>query len=396
MKSRHLFLITNYRPDAQWSMLQFSDLVQAAAESGGWRVTRLEPPVKFGRGRDTTSGVGKYLGYLDKYIAAPQLFRHAHARAVASGDAPALVHITDHSNAIYNSCFGDTPVLVTCHDLIAVRRALGEFAVDRPGATGRMQQKWILNSLRRAHHAAFDSAASRSDFLRLTASTLDTAEVVFPSLAQSLAPEPHTYAIARLHAAGINVRGRFLMHHGNASWYKNREQVIRVFLELRRSHPELELVCSGAPLTAEQRAMLGAHANAVHEPGSVSTEVLAALYSTATVFLFPSWVEGFGWPPVEAQQCGCPVVASSAGSLAEVLGDSAMLAKPDDTAAFVERVNAVLTEPQLAADLRERGFRNIERFTREQMAAAYLRVYDNVAPCHAKCRDRQPAFAGAA
>ncbi|HMJ90627.1 MAG TPA: glycosyltransferase family 1 protein [Candidatus Acidoferrum sp.] len=393
MNSRHLLLITNYRPDAQWSMLQFSDLVQAAAENGGWRVTRLEPPARFGRGRNTTRGMGKYFGYLDKYMSAPQLFREAYRRALTEGDPPALVHITDHSNAIYNSCFGSTPILVTCHDLIAVRRALGEFAVDRPSASGRMQQKWILNSLRRADHAAFDSSASRDDFLRLTGSRPRSTAVIFPCLAQSLAPVSSGEARDRLHSAGINVRGPFILHHGNASWYKNREQVISVFLELRKHHPDIELVCSGAPLTAGQRRKLASVSNVFHEPGTVSAEILAALYSRATVFFFPSWVEGFGWPLVEAQACGCPVVASNAGSLAEVLGDSALLAPPDDTSAFKAHAEAVLTRPAVGAALRARGFRNIERFTRDQMAGDYLRLYDVIAPDMAERRQEKSLVA---
>jgi glycosyltransferase involved in cell wall biosynthesis len=387
MKAPHLFLVTNYRPDAQWSMLQFADLIQEAAESGGWRVTRLEPPVRFGRDRNTMSGRGKYFGYLDKYVVAPKHFRRAYQQAVAAGNAPTLVHIADHSNAIYNTCFGSTPVLNTCHDLIAIRRALGEFPVDRPGATGRLQQRWIFNALKRARHVAFDSSASRDDFLRLTKSQLDSSRVIFPCLAQPLGAMPAEKAREQLSASGIHVRGPFLLHHGNAGWYKNREQVITVFLELRKRHPGLELVCSGARLSDDQRAKLGDARGHVHEPGSVSVELLAALYSSAAVFFFPSWMEGFGWPPVEAQSCGCPVVASNAGSLAEVLADSALLAAPNDSAAFIEHIDKVLTKPALADGLRERGFRNIQRFTRAEMAENYLGLYDAIA----KVTSRSPS-----
>jgi glycosyltransferase involved in cell wall biosynthesis len=378
MKRPLLFLITNYRPDAQWSMLQFADLMEEAAQSGGWRVRRLEPAVRFGRGRSTTSGPGKYFGYIDKYVATPNSFHRTHQQAIAAGDPPALVHIADHSNAIYNSCFGNTPVLITCHDLIAVRRARGEFPVDRPGLTGRAQQSWILNSLQRAQHMAFDSSASRDDFLRLTKATLQTSEVVFPCLVQPLTQLSRDDALAKLRATGITIRGPFLLHHGNASWYKNREQVISVFLELRKNHPDLELVCSGAPLLDAQRARLGDAKNAVQEPGTVSVETLAALYSGAAALFFPSWVEGFGWPPVEAQSCGCPVVASNAGSLAEVLRDSALLAAPADTKTFVQHLDQLLGNPTLAMSLREKGFQNVARFTRAEMVRRYLDVYEKV------------------
>jgi glycosyltransferase involved in cell wall biosynthesis len=380
MGAQRLFIVGNYTPDEQWSMRQFSDLAQAAAESGGWRVTTLIPNDRFGRGRNTQEGLGKYLGYIDKYVLAPASFRRALRRARAEGDAPALVHIADHSNGIYNNCFGKTPVLVTCHDLIAIRRSLGEFPMPRPGRLGRAQQQWILSALKRANHVAFDSDASRRDFLRLTGTQLQSDPVVFPCLAQQLAALPREEALHRLRGAKIPVRGRFIMHHGNASWYKNRDQVISVFLAVRNQRPDVELLCSGGKLTPEQKARLAEAgvAHAVHEPGNVSTAVLQALYSSADVFFFPSWIEGFGWPPVEAQVCGCPVVASTGGSLAEVLGDSALVAAPDEHDTFVKHVLNVLDKPALAAGLRERGFVNVRRFSRELLADGYLRTYEAI------------------
>lgn len=377
---RHLFLIGNYPPDAQWSMRLIADLAQQAAETGGWKVTRLAPTERCGQGHDTSSGKGKYLGYIDKYVLAPRMFRRAWADACRAGSPPDLVHIADHSNAIYSSCFKRTPVLVTCHDLIAVRRARGEFPGGRPGLTGRLQQQWILSSLKRAEHVAFDSAASREDFLRLTGSTLKTQPVIFPCLAQPLSRVPDVEARGILAKAGIKVRGRYLHHHGNSAWYKNREQVIRVFLEARRQHPDLELVCSGGPLTGEQKKELAAAGvmDSVHDAGGVSLEALQALYSSASVFLFPSWVEGFGWPPVEAQVCGCPVVASNGGSLAEVLGDSALVADPTDTATLHKHVVSILENPAVAENLRALGFANVERFNRSALETGYLQAYETV------------------
>lgn len=380
MGARRLFIVGNYAPDEQWSMRQFAELVKAAAESGGWRVTTLTPQERFGRGRNTQQGLGKYFGYLDKYILAPAAFRRALRQAQSEGDAPCLVQIADHSNAVYQNCFGSTPVLVTCHDLIAVRRALGEFPMPRPGRMGQSQQRWILGALKRVKHVAFDSDASRRDFVRLTGTTLLSSPVVFPCLAQPLAPVPREEALHRLRGAKIPVRGRFMMHHGNASWYKNREQVIAVFLAVRQLRPDLELVCSGGRLTAEQRSIIAEAgvAHAVHEPGNISTGVLQALYSSADVFFFPSWIEGFGWPPVEAQVCGCPVVSSTGGSLAEVLADSALVAAPDDRDTFVRHVLNVLDDRNIAASLRERGSLNVRRFNREQLVEAYLRTYENI------------------
>ena len=63
--------------------------------------------------------------------------------------------------------------------------------------------------------------------------------------------------------------------------------------------------------------------------------LLEALYNGAVALLFPSRFEGFGWPAIEAQACGCPVLCSDAGSLGEVVGNSGFVRGPDDEEAFV-------------------------------------------------------------
>jgi glycosyltransferase involved in cell wall biosynthesis len=92
------------------------------------------------------------------------------------------------------------------------------------------------------------------------------------------------------------------------------------------------------------------------------TEVIQALYSVAAALLFPSLYEGFGWPPVEAQACGCPVVASNAGSLAEVLGGSALTFAAEDEAGMAEALRRCCEDAQVREGLRRSGFANAARF----------------------------------
>lgn len=372
--------IENYPPDGQRSMAQYADLCVRCLELAGGKALRLHPPVCFGRGRKTVTGAGKWAGYLDKYLLAPRSFQRRLAQLRTSGLKPDLVHVIDHSNAPYQNCFNGLPVRVTCHDLIAVRRALGEFPVARPPLTGRLQQHWIRSALRGVEKPAFVSTASKQDFIRLTG-RMDPGNdwpVIYPAPGQKFAELDASTRQHRLTDAGLDLPDCYLHHHGGATWYKNREAVIEVFLRCRQKVRNLGLVFSGAALTFRQSERLrdaGVWQDC-RDCGAVDTPILEAIYGGASVFVFPSWCEGFGWPPLEAQACGCPVVASRAGSLHETLGNSAMLADPDNIDAMAAAVIAILVDSQQARLLVERGRKNCARFSIEAMREALLAWYE--------------------
>ncbi len=120
-------------------------------------------------------------------------------------------------------------------------------------------------------------------------------------------------------------------------------------------------------------------------PGYVEDADLPALYSAATVFVYPSLYEGFGLPPLEAMACGAPVISTNAASLPEVVGDAALLIDPHDTQALAQALADVLTQPALQADLRQRGRQRVRQFSWERCAAETLAVYSDVL---ARRRDR--------
>jgi glycosyltransferase involved in cell wall biosynthesis len=110
--------------------------------------------------------------------------------------------------------------------------------------------------------------------------------------------------------------------------------------------------------------------------GYVSDEELLAAYRGADVLALFSRYEGFGLPVAEAMACGTPVVCSNAASLPEVAGDAALLVDPDDVAAGAAALRRVLTEPGLAARMREAGLRQAKKFRWGTSAAAVLQVYE--------------------
>ena len=162
---------------------------------------------------------------------------------------------------------------------------------------------------------------------------------------------------------GDDMRGRFLFYPARAWPHKNHQRLFTAFSELRRGHPDLELV-----LTAYE----GETPPGVRSLGHVSRDELVHLYRTAAGLVFPSLFEGFGQPPLEAMACGCPVASSDAAALPEVCGDGARLFDPTSVEAMVDAVEDILATPD---EWRARGLARAARFSWEQTARAHDAVY---------------------
>jgi glycosyltransferase involved in cell wall biosynthesis len=114
--------------------------------------------------------------------------------------------------------------------------------------------------------------------------------------------------------------------------------------------------------------------------GFVADENLPELYRAADVFVYPSLYEGFGMPPVEAMACGCSVISSARGSLAEVVGDAAVIIEPEDVNSLANQLSALATTPVLRERLRAAGLTRARQFNWDVAAEQTLKVYEKVAP----------------
>ena len=326
-----VLLVGNYPTDAQESMGRFADVLAEQLPLRGVAVERICPAPKIGRLRPSADGIGKWLGYVDKFVFFPALLR----KRVQHLRPWSIVHICDHSNAVYLPLLEGVPHLVTCHDLLAIRSALGEFPGHSVGTTGRLYQRLILKGLNSTRNAACVSTATARDLSRLTESASRHVAVVHNGLNYPYSRLPEATVAARLtRLAQRSAKGSFtdlpegfILHVGGNQWYKNREGVIQIYSRLREkmSSPPL-LVMVGKPFTPAMRQMISAHnlGNRVVELNGVSNEDLQALYCAARLLLFPSSHEGFGWPIVEAQACGCPVVIARREPMTEIGGGAAV------------------------------------------------------------------------
>jgi len=184
------------------------------------------------------------------------------------------------------------------------------------------------------------------------------------------------------------VRHRYSLPERFAFWVgdfrpeKNLDLLVQGWSRLPKRLPEpLPLVLAGSQTgdfrqikkLVEQKGLK----DQVHFPGFIRDSDLAAVYSAATVFVFPSLYEGFGLPPLEAMACGTPCVVSNSSSLPEVTGRAAMLFNPTSPDQFVEAVSRVLTDRLLYESLREEGLDQSALFPWAKSAEETLLVYAN-------------------
>jgi glycosyltransferase involved in cell wall biosynthesis len=366
-----ILLLGNYLNDRQESMQRFAAFMAQGLANAGHEVRLLQPPSLVGQLWPSAEGAGKWLGYGDKFGWFPLVLRCA----VKNAD---VVHVCDHSNAVYTKYLQSVPHVVTCHDLLAVRSALGEIPENPTRWTGRELQRMVLNGLSRAQHVACVSDATRRDLLRLTRIAEQRVSHIYNSLNYPYTPMGTHEAKLRLRKLLVDPTQPFLLHVGGNQWYKNRLGVLRIFSVLRKSLTgrALKLVMVGEPWTKEMRTFVSENGmtDLTMERTGVSNEDLRALYSTATMMLFPSLYEGFGWPIVEAQACGCPVATSNGSPMDEVGGDAAIYIDPKAP----ESAAAILKQAlERVSCMRQPSIANAARF-RTGMIDSYLLLYDRV------------------
>jgi len=178
------------------------------------------------------------------------------------------------------------------------------------------------------------------------------------------------------------VSSPFVLHVGDLHTRRNLEVALDGVLHLRRQpgvFSHLSLVLAGldrglVPLL-EARATAAGDPEAVNFRGHVDEATLVRLYQSASALVYPSRYEGFGLPLVEAMASGTPVLAARAGTSGEVTGDAALLLPEDDSGAWAEAMNSVLTSPERAAALRARGLTRARLYSWHHTAAATYQVY---------------------
>jgi glycosyltransferase involved in cell wall biosynthesis len=179
-----------------------------------------------------------------------------------------------------------------------------------------------------------------------------------------------------------NLNKPFILFVGNLEPRKNIPSLIRAFSRCREKNPDLELVIAGS-----RGWMFGEVFTTITELQLEKTVKildyvphgdLPALYNAASIFVYIPFYEGFGLPPLEAMQCGVPVITSNTSSLPEIMGDGGIMVDPLDIQGIENKINLLLTDEDARRENIRYNLMQCQKFSWERCAQQTMEVYQEV------------------
>ena len=352
-----------------------------------------------------TTGSGQYIHAL---LAALKQSSPDHAYLVITpsgvgGRRSMVGHIRDHLGKVWfeqiafvNACrreraalahvpyFGapllpSTRIVVTIHDLIPLI-----LPAYRGSPLVRAYTALAALSARRADAIITDSECSKRDIvsrLKIDAARVRVVYLAAEARYRPMGDAARIEAMRRRHA----LPEKYLLYLGGYDQRKNVRVIVEAFARLPEFYragyrlalagvnlgrdseffPDPRRLARDAPLPDDALCCIG-WVDEVDKP---------ALYSGATLFLFPSRYEGFGLPPLEAMACGTPVICANTSSLPEVVGGAAITLPPNDADAWADAIRAALADDARRAGMRTSGIAQAQKFSWQRAAEETLAVY---------------------
>ncbi len=276
--------------------------------------------------------------------------------------------------------FGLPPTVVTVFDTIGRAPASGGGSVRNSPRTMAWHAAMCL-SIRTARHIVTASDDARRDLERSYHVSSERLSVV-PLATEPHFQPPHPDAIAHIRTT-YDLPERYVLYLGSNKPHKNLVALVEAWALIVRDAldgvPLLVLAGRDDPRYTEARQRTTQHGLGarIRFLPDVPDDALPALLGGATVFVFPSLHEGFGFPPLEAMAVGVPVVSSNRTSLPEVVGDAGWLVDPEPEA-LAAGVRRVLGDEALRSTLRRRGIERAAQFSWERTASMMLGLYRTV------------------
>lgn len=280
--------------------------------------------------------------------------------------------------------FSRVPFVVTIHDLILLE--------DPDSAHATTRNAFIHGIKQIGHRLALEHAIYRSRQI------IAVSEFTKVSLLRHYRVNPqkitviHNGVTSPIDGRGVSLRDLgvyepYFLYVGNAYPHKNLSFMLGAFARFHSRHPSVQIVLAGKRDTFSQKLELeskelGIPSNAIRFVDLPTDEEIAALYRHANLFIYPSRIEGFGIPPLEALSHGTPVTVARTASMPEILGDDVRYFDPDD----VEELSKIMNEAaegRVATDLmRQKGKRRAESYNWVKTAKRTLELYATAKKLH--------------
>ena len=262
------------------------------------------------------------------------------------------------------------PLVIWLHDVIYLEGRSPLFASDASWyqRLGNTYRQWVVPRVFRNADAVITSSDYEKERIEgVFPGETNHVQRIYYGIADRFQPVTDAPTHERVRGR-YNLPDEYILFLGNTAPKKNTPNVLRAYVAYHDATDDpLPLVVADY-----DRAHVRDHLrdmgrrdllDAFRTPGYVAHEDMAAVYSLASLFLYPSLRESFGMPSLEAMSCGTPVVTSTISAMPEINGDAALTVNPRDPSAIADAMQTVLSSPDLRDDLRERGVERAAQFS---------------------------------
>ncbi len=328
----------------------------------------------------------KWLGYVDQFIVFPLQVKERLKKL----STETLFVFSDQALGPWVPLVAHRPHVIHVHDFMALRSALGEYPQNPTRWSGKHYQALIRRGFAQGKNFISVSKKTQTDLARFLPVPPPLSVVIYNGLNFPFYRMSREDSAVTLISLGISIPTEgFLIHVGGNQWYKNRLGVLELYeAYVNRVRQALPLWMVGPPPTAAMQEVLdriGTSGSIIFLSG-ISNEQVCAAYSLASLLLFPSIAEGFGWPIAEAMACGCLVLTTNEAPMSEVGGGAAYYIdnKPVNNSSAWAATAAKVIEDVLALSQqathqqRNKGFAQAAKFDSQQTINQYEQFYQQL------------------
>lgn len=250
-------------------------------------------------------------------------------------------------------------------------------------ANREYMERYVPSSIVKATHIVTISENSKKEIMDFYKVPEEKISIVYPFIDTDFFSRKPVLEVTKIREK-YNLPNKYLLFVSSLEPRKNVAGIIRAYEALNpKLQEEYGLVLAGGKgwlnddILAYIETLINEGLNIIRT-GYVPDEDLPAMFTGASVFVFPSFYEGFGIPPLEAMACGVPVITSNASSLPEVVGDAAIQVDPNSKAELVAGITKILTNKPYASKLIAKGKKRITLFSPQASAKQLQTVLDLV------------------
>ena len=239
----------------------------------------------------------------------------------------------------------------------------------------------VIKTLRAADRIVAVSENTKNDIIELAGVAADKVKVIYSgnNVTKKIWPKEKVRACLNK----LSVSGPFILYVGNIEPRKNISGIIKAYNQLRNElgndGNNISLILAGAPGWKDSQIRDDWRASPYQDQikflGYVDQTEKEILYSRAAIFVYPSFYEGFGFPPLEAMTYGVPVVCSNVSSLPEIVGAAGLMINPDKIEEIAAAIKLILTDAELRQHLVSSGYERAQLFSWDKAAQEYLELF---------------------